>query len=132
MSRSEVARAAVAYIEQVWNAPNGAERLQDWLAPDYRDHAYAGNRSGLERALQELRAGFPDAAFEVEDAMSDGDSAVLRMVLRGTHGGAFRGHPATGRPIEVKVFRWLRFQGGRLAEHWALLDTSTLLRQLAS
>lgn len=132
MSSSQVARAAAEYIEQVWNAPDGAERLKDWLAPDYRDHAYADDRSGLERALQELRAAFPDATFEVEDAISDGDSAVLRMVLRGTHSGSFRGRPATGLPVEVKVFRWLRFQEGRVAEHWALLDTATLLRQLAS
>lgn len=132
MSTSTVNDAARAFIEEVWNAPNGVSRIESWLTPNYRDHAYNGDREGLAKAVAELRAAFDDATFEVEDVMSEGSCAALRMKLRGTHTGPFRSHPATGRPIEVNVFRWLRIEEGRVAEHWALLDTSSLLRQLSS
>lgn len=132
MSTSDITQAATAFIDQVWNSSDGVERLERWLSADYRDHAYEQDREGLERALTELRTAFPDAAFEIEDIISDRGCAVLRMTLRGTHTCAFRDRAPTGAQIQVKVFRWLRFHEGRVAEHWALLDTASLLRQLAS
>ncbi len=132
MSTSSVADAACAFIEQVWNAPDGVDRIDGWLSPDYRDHAYQGDGESLAKAVEELRAAFDDAAFEVEDVVAEGNCAALRMRLRGTHTGPFRDRQPTGLPIEVKLFRWLRFEERRVAEHWALLDTASLLRQLGS
>lgn len=130
MSTSEIANAATAFVTHVWNSPNGVESLDQWLSPDYRDHAYANDRVGLERALIELRAAFPDALFEIEEVVSEGSCAALRMTMRGTHKGRFRNQKATGSAVNVKVVRWLRFERGRIAEHWALLDTASLLRQI--
>lgn len=130
MSSFSVAEAATAFIADVWNAPDGVASLDEWLAPDYRDHAYDGDRQGLAKAIGEVRRAFPDARFEVEDVLASGNEAALRLKLRGTHSGSFRDLEATGREVEVKVFRWLRFDDHRVAEHWALLDTASLLRQL--
>jgi len=132
MSTSNTAQAATEFIEQVWNAPDGVDHLKSWLSPHYRDHAYSDDALGLTNAIIELKAAFADATFIVEDVLSQADSAVLRMTLRGTLSGTFRGCLPTGRNVEVKVYRWLRFEDGKVAEHWALLDTASLLRQLNS
>ncbi|WP_298193246.1 ester cyclase [Novosphingobium sp.] len=128
----DVAISARSFIQCVWNAEDGVRHLSDWLAPDYLDHAYQGDAAGLANAIAELRQAFPDAQFEIEDVVAERSTAVLRMRLRATHSGAFRGTAATGAAVDVKVFRWLRFDRGRIAEHWALLDTASLLRQLAA
>jgi hypothetical protein len=35
-------------------------------------------------------------------------------------------------PLQALVYREYRLTGGRIAEHWALLDTATLLRQIGA
>lgn len=130
MSISTIATAAAEFIENVWNATDGIARLSEWLTVDYKDHAYANDREGLARAIAELRAAFPNARFVIEDIVVDETNAALRLKLVGEQTGAFRGRPARGAAIEIAVFRWLRFEGRRIAEHWALLDTTSLLKQL--
>lgn len=130
MSSAVIADIAKAFIEDVWNLPGGSARVGEWLSDDYRDHAYASDREGLSRAIDELRSAFSDARFVIEDVLATTTSAVLRLKLVGTQSGDFRGRPARGASVEVTVFRWLRFEGRRIAEHWALLDTTSLMKQL--
>ena len=132
MSRTASVETAIAFVEKIWNSTDGLDRLDAWLTPSYRDHAYAEDREGLEKALSELRAAFPDAWFEIEDAVGEADRAAVRLRLRATHTGPFRGNAPTNREIDLKVFRWFRTVEGRIAEHWALLDTTSLMRQLQS
>lgn len=63
--------------------------------------------------------------------MVQGDTVVTCLIL-GMHLDDFRGTPATGKPISVDVFRQYRLDGGKIAEHWALLDTATLLRSIGA
>lgn len=130
MSARSPADVATRFIEDVWNETDGAERLTEWLHPAYRDHAYAGGKAGLLAALGELRAAFPDARFEIEGVIGQADTAALRLRFRGTHQGVFRGLEPTVRTVDVRVFRWFRVEDDRIVEHWALFDTSALLRQL--
>jgi len=124
------ADVATRFIENIWNSPDGAEQLTETLHPAYRDHAYGRGSAGLASALNELRAAFPDARFEIEDVIGQAETAAVRLRFRATHLGPFRGLQPTGRSVDVQVFRWFRVEDGRIADHWALFDTSTLLRQL--
>jgi predicted ester cyclase len=129
----EAANAAAvrAFIEDVWNAPDGADRLGDHLCAEYRDHAYGlGGAQGLARAVGELRRAFPEARFEIEDLIAQGDKVAVRLTLRARHQGEFRGIAPTGAAVEAKAFRWFRLTEGRITDHWAVFDTAALLRQL--
>lgn len=121
------------FVDQVWNRadPDAADRF---LGPDYRDHAYrsGGDAATFKAALAELAAAFPDQRSTVDDAVAVDGTVALRLRLTGTHGGAFRGVAATGKPVDVKVMRFYRVAGGRIAEHWAVLDTLSLLRQIGA
>ncbi|HZH03922.1 MAG TPA: ester cyclase [Myxococcaceae bacterium] len=121
-----------SFIDRVWNElrPDAAAAF---LAADYRDHAYLpGDRLGLENAIGELGRALPDARSSIEDLIASGDRVAVRIVLRGTHLGEFRNHPASGVAVEVKVTRWYRLADGKIAEHWALFDTASFLRQIGS
>lgn len=120
------------FIEEAWNGTASCN-LDDYLQIDYVDHAYEpGNRSGLEKALKEVAAAIPDRRFEIDDLVADRDSVGVRMTLKGAHLGDFRGMPASGNKIQVRVYRWYRVVDGLIAEHWALLDTAGLIKQIKS
>jgi steroid delta-isomerase-like uncharacterized protein len=118
------------FIETVWNA-NDAEAADRFLAPTYHDHAYnGGDANALKAVIRELGLAFPDQRQVVEDIVATDDRVMVRIRLQATHTGTFRGTAPTGHVVDVRVARWFRIKDGRIAEHWALFDTSSLLRQL--
>ena len=70
--------------------------------------------------------------FSVEDQVAEGETVVTRMTLRGTHHGAFRGIPPTGKQIAVSLIGIDRFKNGKFAEQWSQLDNLGLLQQLGA
>ncbi len=121
-----------AFIESFWNGRD-PDNLNRFLTPDYVDHAYVPHTAeGLKGTADELSAALPDHHSAIEEMVAQGDKVVARMVLRGTHDGPFRGASPTGNPVQVNLYRMYRLAEGRITEHWALLDTATLLRQIAA
>ena len=52
--------------------------------------------------------------------------------MQGRHTGDFNGTSAMGYRIDAAVMDLFRVGDGRLAEHWALMDTLTMLRQIGA
>jgi len=129
--RCEANKALVSqFIEAVWNARNLAA-ADTFLALEYIDHAYQPpTRDGLRQAIAGTAAAFPDYLFTIEDLVAEGDTVVARMRMRATHRGVFRGTAATGNAVDAAVYRTFRLVDGKIAEHYALFDTATLLRQI--
>lgn len=86
--------------------------------------------AGLRRLADALRPAIPDMTLPIEDVVAEGDRVLVRLRVRGTHGGDLLGVPATGRAIDIAVMDLFRIGDGRLVEHWALLDNLGLLRQV--
>lgn len=111
--------------------------LDDWreiLAPDYRLH-FAGNPKpmSLEEHIQANKSmleAFSDFHHTIEDIVAQGDKAVFRVTLRGTHQGAFMGIPATGKAFQYTAMGMGRFRDGKIAEMWMEADFLGLLQQL--
>jgi steroid delta-isomerase-like uncharacterized protein len=123
---------ARSFIDQVWNGQR-ISLLADFLSADYVDNAYSPpDVNGLRKILGEMKQAFPDTHQTIECITAQDDMVVCRIVLNATHLGAFRDTPASGRSIRVNVYRSFRFQDGKIAEHWGLLDTANLLRQIGS
>ena len=75
--------------------------------------------------------GFPDIYHTIDDVIGEGDKAVVRFTLRGSHTGDFMGIPATGRPIEVSAIAMLTFVDGKVAQLNAQFDQLGMMQQLA-
>ena len=76
------------------------------------------------------RSAFPDIHFTLEDMVAEGDKVAWRATTRGTHQGDFMGILPTGRPIVVASSIVSRFENGKWAEDWVLIDTLGMLQQL--
>ncbi len=87
-------------------------------------------REAYQQALRAYYRAFPDLRYVIEQMMASGDYVVTRLRLSGTHGGEFRGHPATGRKFQFHLCHVDELKNGRILRGWVYWDTGTLLRQL--
>lgn len=89
--------------------------------------------SGLEGAKavhQKTLIGMPDFHTEIQDLIAEGDKAVARVIMTGTHTGDFYGIPATGKRVEFTGMFIARIADGKIVEHWGEEDSYGLLLQL--
>jgi steroid delta-isomerase-like uncharacterized protein len=108
--------------------------LEELVAEDMVDHAAPSGtpagRAGVKAFHDAFHGAFSGLHADVEQMLAEDDLVVTRKTFRGTHTGDFMGIPATGRDIELGVIDIVRYQDGRIAEHWNQIDQLGLLRQL--
>jgi len=98
-----------------------------WHEPDRDIHGY----DEAKQYMSMFNVAFPDISATVEDEIAEGDKVVTRYTGRGTHLGETEAFgPPTGRHIEFQGISIYRFEGGKIAEEWALFDTLKMLQQL--
>jgi predicted ester cyclase len=66
----------------------------------------------------------------VDDLIVEGDKAVVRYTITGTHKGAFMGVPPTNKKVTIWVIEIDRFAGGKIVEGWDRFDTLGIMQQL--
>jgi steroid delta-isomerase-like uncharacterized protein len=86
----------------------------------------------LKEAFARLLKAFPDLRITVEDLIEEGDRIVSRNTVSGTHAGEHLGVPPTGRAVTYGEIFIVRFEGGRIAETWGVVDVYSQLRQLGA
>jgi steroid delta-isomerase-like uncharacterized protein len=79
-----------------------------------------------------VRNAFPDIRVTEEDYVAEGDKVVGRFSAQGTHNGEFFGVPATGNPITLVGINIMRISNGKIAEHWAQIDSVGLMQQVGA
>jgi steroid delta-isomerase-like uncharacterized protein len=122
------------WFDEVWN--HGREDTIDELfAPDGIAHGLGEAGSGARGPeafkifLRNMRSALPDAHVRIEDTIVEGDKAVVRVVLKGTHRGPGLGLPPSGKPVSISGMVMVRVAGGQIAEGWNNWDQLGLLQQ---
>ncbi len=105
------------------------------IAPGFRRHDpglpfEVVGPEGVRKLADALLPGIPDLQLPIEDLVAEGEKVLVRLRVKGTHGGDLMGVPATGRKIDIAVLDLFQIRDGQLVEHWALLDNLGLLRQI--
>ena len=80
--------------------------------------------------FEETRTAFPDQRNELIAMHHSDDAVLVEAMLYGTHGGNFRGLPATGRKFEMQFCAIFVFEEDRLVCERVYFDVGTVLRQL--
>ena len=74
---------------------------------------------------------FPDLTMTVDEVVAEGDRAVTRWTLRGTHDGETEElGPPTGKDVVLEGLSLHRAKDGRIVEEWERYDNLSLLQQL--
>lgn len=90
-------------------------------------------REGVKFFVGAMREAFPDIAPKsIEPILAEGDLEAARSVLTGTHKGELMGVGATGKTVEIESIDIIRVEDGKVAEHWGITDTMSLMQQLGA
>jgi steroid delta-isomerase-like uncharacterized protein len=115
-----------------WNG--GDLSLVDEFYADYTLHSPGmpdvQGTEAFKAFVTMYRSAFPDIHFTLEGMVAEGDKVAWRATTRGTHRGELMGIPPTGKPIVVSSSIVSRFENGKWAEDWVLIDMLGMLQQL--
>ncbi|MEV5896518.1 ester cyclase [Nonomuraea fuscirosea] len=139
MTQSDSNRATFLRFHEAVNGGDAeliAKAIDELVRPDVLFHAPVPMGTTGPQAMKQvwevlLRA-FPDIRVTVEDVIAEGDKVVSRNTVTGTHLGEFRGMEPTGRSVTYGEIFIARFEGGRIAELWGVVDVFSQLRQLGA
>jgi steroid delta-isomerase-like uncharacterized protein len=92
----------------------------------------AQSLEGFKQLLPTLRQAFPDALFEVEDLVAEGDKVALRVSWTATHQGEFFGIPPTITRATVTEMHMFRIADGKVVERWGEWDALGMMQHLGA
>jgi predicted ester cyclase len=101
-------------------------------AESYIQHS-GRSPNGLAAQIENFRGIFgrmPDVQARVEDRIIAGDRVVARMAFTATHTQPLQGIAPTGRRFTLRTIDIWRVENGKFAEHWDLVDSQGLQKQL--
>ncbi len=90
----------------------------------------ATGAAALKEVFAKLHQVFPDLQVSIEDMIAEGDKVAGRNSVSGTHQGEYLGIPATGVSVTYNEIFIFRFEAGRIAETWGVVDVFSQLKQL--
>ncbi len=80
--------------------------------------------------LRRDAAEIPDLNYEIERLVVQGEQVACRIRFDCTPTASFRGIPPTGRPISFVEHVFYRYEDGRIAQIWSLIDMEAIREQL--
>lgn len=131
MNSIEIKRQlAIHFVELM--AQNQVEKFGEVVVDDYRQHnpMVKPGLAGIIEGGRWFHSIFPDVKVRVEQIVVEGDMVIGRFTWTGTQRGEFMGIPATGRTVSWSSMDQWRVAGGKLAEHWDVVDWAGLTQQL--
>lgn len=136
MMKEQVRAIALRFANEGWGTqPDWRTVWDDIVASDVVHHFNSDPNPivGLEenKAFNaSLFAGFPNIDHSMGDLLIDGDRAVYRTTLQGTHTGEFLGIPPTNKSVILNDFTLVKVQGEKIVEWWYDCNLLALMRQL--
>jgi steroid delta-isomerase-like uncharacterized protein len=119
------------FLVEAWNAGN-LDLVEQLVHPDYEVPAVGRGPEAVRRNMRAFRAAFPDLTWTIDDLIAEGGRVAVRLTLRGTHLGAFRGIAPTGKRVTMQEMAIWQIVDGKLRAGWFEADRLGLRVQLGA
>lgn len=134
MTTEQIKACVRQYFEEVWNQKDESA-IARYSSPDSsaegNDPDFGITAEGWIKQYHRWHAAFPDLHFDVTDVIVEGEMAVSRWTITGTHTGAqFMGAEPAGVQIKVHGVSCDRIRDGRIVEGADYWDALGMRRQL--
>ena len=135
MSVEEI-KALERHILEVMNEGKKAvlAALDEYFVTNYVYHSADGmDIRGLEENKQYFSAlydAFPDIHFTLDDLIVEGDKAVMRYTITGTHQGKFMDIPPTNKKFQIEFCTVATWKNGEIVEERLNYDLLGMLKQI--
>jgi predicted ester cyclase len=107
------------YIDTISGKPKPEEILHHYIA-----------EQPLQNLIAMAERAFPLYSIEIEMMVAEDDLVAVMGRLSGIHAGSFMGIPSTGKSFDVPLCITYRIRDGKIVDHWMVLDSAALIRQL--
>ncbi|MBX9676343.1 MAG: ester cyclase [Methylotenera sp.] len=106
--------------------------LQKYIQEDYIQHnpLVPQGAKGFRTFFSDWFNAVPDWNYTLNKIVSEGDTVWAYGTYSGTHKGEWLGIPATNQTYSIQAVDIFRIENGKLAEHWDVMDTYGLFKQL--
>ena len=105
-------------------AKGNLNAVEEVFADDYVLHAGGKEHRGaafVRKFIGQLRSAIPDIRLaKLEFLMRSADRVAWQRTFRGTNRAGLKGIPPTGKKVEWTDILVSRFEGGKIAEEWAV------------
>lgn len=98
--------------------------IDELVGPEYIGAQGDKGPSGFKAVILGLQTAFPDLHYTLDDVLAEGDQVAVRWHWTGTHKGAFRAFPATGKAVSNTGAGLFRLKDGKVVA--AILETDRL------
>ena len=124
----------IAFTEALNN--HNASALDNLVAENIIEHR-PGTQLGLDtykQFLNSLITAFPDFHTTIDHILAEDDKVVVFTTTNGTHQGPFilAPVPPTGKQVTFKTADIYRIENGKIAEHWDVIESLDMLREIGA
>lgn len=99
--------------------------IDDFLHPDFSNGTAEGDlpkdRTGVRIIMAALCDAFAERTIEIVHCSEADDVVASHKVLHGRHVGDWLGRPPSGERVCLRHMDFLRFEDGKIIEHWSAL-----------
>ena len=127
----------VDVLHQAFEALNSKEnknRYFDLHADSLVTHGipanFPSNKEGLKMFYRELWQAFPDANYNFEHTIIQGNEAACMFSLSGAQKGQFMGIPPSNKQVKIDGMIFFRFDSQKIVERWEIIDMLSIMKQL--
>jgi predicted ester cyclase len=130
MSTTEKNKEVIRKLyEQSMNKRN-MELLSEFIADDYIGINGTRGAIGFKESLVALINSFPDAKWNIEELIADGDKVMVRQKFSGTHTAKFQYIEATGKAVSSDGMVIYELKNGKIIRSLVQTDRLGFLQQL--
>ncbi|MBI0582784.1 MAG: ester cyclase [Methanomassiliicoccus sp.] len=107
-----------------WNR-GSIDEFKDALAADFKEHTRKGDirdRAACIAETERFLKNMPDARFDVQEMIAEGDRVVVVQRFTGTMDREVRGMEPAGQKVDMREVDIYRIEGGKIAELWVFLN----------
>lgn len=108
------------------------EPVAELVAPDYVAPTGEHGPAAFIANIAELRTGFPDIHFTIDQLIAEADRVVVRWTWRATHTGPFRHVAATNKPVLNSGIAIYQIADHKITRNWLETDRLGALQQMGA
>jgi predicted ester cyclase len=108
------------------------EPLADLVSADYVSPTGERGPAGFLANIAELRVGFPDIQFTIDQLIGEDDRVVVRWTWQATHTGTFRGVAPSGTHVTNSGIAIYQVVDHKIVRNWLETDRLGALQQMGA
>ena len=110
------------------------DTIGELFAPNFYSHAwgtlYGEGLEGVRGIVEFTKQAFTNVRCEILDVIAEEDRAATFYTYYAEHTGDMFGEHGSGKSFKEPIVHILRFEDGKVAEHWRVENELSMLKQL--